>query len=325
MDTMQRPSKSHRRNDWRRRLKDAPVAFVLLAPALIVIGVFGIAPIAGAVYMSLFDLRRSTNAFIGLANYADAFTRHDFWNSFFVTAYYAVGTIPVTMVLSFLIASALFRIVRARALFRTLYFLPYVTSAVAAAMVWRTIFQPEFGLANAILERIGIPPQTWLLQPVGVFHLLFGEAVPPSFGPSLALCCVILFEIWHSSGFMIVIFLAGLSAVPRQLQEAAHIDGANWFQTTRHVTIPILSPTIFFLAVVSVIKSFQAFNGFYALTGTGRGPLNTTQNLTVYIYTNFYEYGRLGYGAAVAVLLCIAIVSFTILQWRFIGRKVHYE
>jgi len=139
------------------------------------------------------------------------------------------------------------------------------------------------------------------------------------------LCGVMLFEIWHGSGFMIVIFLAGLSAIPRELEEAARIDGAGPFQVVRKVTLPLLSPTIFFLAIVSVIKSFQAFNSVFALTGDGHGPLDTTQNVTVYIYSQFYEFHRWGYGTAVAALLCLAIMTLTVVQWRFVGRKVHYE
>jgi multiple sugar transport system permease protein len=133
------------------------------------------------------------------------------------------------------------------------------------------------------------------------------------------------FEVWHSSGFMIVIFLAGLTAIPRELEEAATIDGANGAQRILHVTLPLLSPTVFFLAIVSAVRSFQTFDSFYALTGDGRGPLDTTQNMTVYIYSNFYEYGRWGYGSAVAVLLCLAIIIMTVVQWRVGGRRVHYE
>ena len=305
--------------------KDAPIALFLLAPALAVLGAFGIAPLIVAVHMSLFGGKHGTGPFVGLGNYAEAFATPAFWKSFLVTAYYAAGTIPATMVLSFTIAYGLFRIAAGRGVFRTLYFLPYVTSAVAAAMVWRAILAPRFGLANVVLERLGFEPLQWLLEPRGALHVLTGGYVPASAGPSLALCCLILFEIWHSSGFMIVIFLASLTAIPRELEDAARIDGANTFQVIRNVTLPLLSPTIFFLAIVSVIKSFQAFNSFYALTGNGRGPVDTTQNVTVYIYSNFYEYQRWGYGTAVATLLCIAIVTLTILQWRFVGRRVHYE
>lgn len=308
---------------WLR--SDAPTAALLLAPALLILGAFGIAPLFGALFMSLFDV---DDRFVGLANYARAFGDREFWNSLFVTAYFAFGTIPVTLVLSFAIAYALFRLGRGRGLFRTVYFLPYVTSAVAAATVWRVIFHPQVGLVNTILSRFGIAGAdlpTWMLEPRGVLYLLTDGAIPASVGPSLALVVVMLFEVWHSSGFAIVLFLTGLTAIPRELEEAALIDGANRRQLVFRVILPLLSPTLFFLAVVSVIRAFQAFNAFYALTGNGRGPVNTTQNMTVYIYTNLYEYHDLGYGATVATLLCAAIVGLTFLQWRFLGRRVHYE
>jgi multiple sugar transport system permease protein len=308
-----------------RTLRDGVVALFLLAPALVILGVFGMFPLISAAYMSLFGGKGGAGSFIGLGNYREAFTARAFWKSFLVTTYYALGTIPVTIVLSFLVAYGLFRIARGRGMFRTVYFLPYVTSAVAAAMIWRGLLNPQFGPVNMILRSCRLSPQDWLLEPRGILYLLTQGRVPASVGPSLALCCVILFEIWHASGFMIVVFLAGLTAIPRELEEAARIDGAGAFQVIRSVDLPLLSPTIFFLAIVSVIKSFQAFNSFYALTGNGRGPVDSTQNVTVYIYSNFYEYQRWGYGAAVAAVLCLTIVALTILQWRFVGRRVHYE
>lgn len=307
------------------KTRDSATALFLLAPALAILGAFGVAPLAVAVYMSLFGGKYGQGAFVGVQNYVEALHSSSFWESFMVTVYYAVGTIPATMVLSFVVAYLLFRIVRARGFFRTVYFLPYVTSAVAAAMIWRSLLNPQFGVVNAALERFGFEGQNWLLEPRGLLYLATDGLVPSSVGPSLALCCVIAFEIWHASGFMTVIFLAGLTAIPRELEEAATIDGATTFQTIRKVILPLLSPTIFFLAVVSVIKSFQAFNSFYALTGNGRGPADSTQNMTVYIYANFYEYQRWGYGTAVATLLCLAIITLTVFQWRTVGRKVHYE
>lgn len=308
-----------------RASRDVGVAAFLLLPAVVILGMFGMAPLVYAVYMSLFGGKYGGGSFVGLGNFAEALASESFWRSFLVTFYYAAGTIPATLAISFLVAYALFRIVRGRSFFRTVYFLPYVTSAVAAAMIWRALLNSQFGVANAVLAWFGLAPQDWLLEPRGVLNLLTHGRIPASVGPSLALCCVILFEIWHASGFMIVVFLAGLTAIPTELEEAARIDGANTPQVIRNVILPLLSPTVFFLAIVSVIKSFQAFNSFYALTGNGRGPVDTTQNVTVYIYSNFYEYQRWGYGAAVATLLCLAIVALTVIQWRFVGRRVHYE
>ncbi|MBI4557394.1 MAG: sugar ABC transporter permease [Candidatus Hydrogenedentes bacterium] len=308
-----------------RAVRDGAIAAVLLAPSLAVLGVFGITPILGAVYLSLFDTHFGAGPFVGVGNYAKALTEEDFWKSFLVTFYYSVGTIPVGLVLSFAVALALFRILRARGLFRTMYFLPYVTSAVAAATVWRVLLHPQIGLTNLVLQWLGADPMQWLLEPRGVLYFLTDGRIPPTIGPSLSLCCVMLFDIWHASGFMIVIFLAGLTALPRQLEEAARIDGAGGAQVVWNVTLPLLSPTIFFLTVVSAIRSFQAFNSFFALTGDGRGPLNTTRNLTVYIYSSFYQFGYEGYGAALAALSSLAIVTMTIVQWRFAGRRVFYE
>lgn len=309
----------------RHRLRNGPLAILLLAPALTFLGFFGVAPLFYAVYMSFFRIRGGQSDFLAWGNYGEALGGGAFWNSFSVTFYYALGTVPITLLLSFIVANGLFRIARMRGTFRTLYFLPYVTSVVAAAMIWRVLLEPRIGVANQFLSLVGIPAQQWLLEPRGILHILTNGFIPHTIGPSLSLCCVMLFEIWHSSGFMIVLLLAGLTAIPRELEDAARIDGANWFQVARNVTLPLLSPTVFFLAIVSVIKSFQAFSSFYALTGTGRGPLDTTQNLTVYVYTNFYEYQRLGYGAAVATLLCLTIVTLTLVQWRLVGRRVYYQ
>ncbi len=310
------------------RFRDAPLAMFMLLPCLVILGVFGVAPLFYSVFVSLFDLRSGVGPFCGLSNYVRALTGADFWDSLLITVYFAAGSIPVSLAISFLIANGLFRIARGRGLFRTVYFLPYITSVVAAATVWRVMLEPRFGVVNACIGTLGFsenPFSQWLLEPRSILHLLTSGWISEGVGPSLALCCVILFEIWHVSGFMIVIFLAGLTALPRELEESARIDGATWLQVTRRITIPLLSPTILFLLIISVIKAFQAFNSFYALTGNGQGPVNTTQNMTVYIFASFYLNGREGYGAAVATLLAVSIVALTIVQWRIVGRKVYYD
>jgi len=311
-----------------RRGSDWAVAVLLLAPGGMVLLVFGLFPLAYGVVLSLYDLNRGRGPFVGLQNYATLLQDEAFWKAVAVTAYYTALTIPPALALSFLIASALFRLPLARGFFRTVYFLPFVTSVVAAATVWRTMLNPQRGLVNTALGAMGLERSEWprwLLEPRGILGILTDGALPYDIGPSLALVCVSVFTIWHSAGFMIVVFLAGLSLIPRELEEAARLDGANWWRTTRHVTLPLLSPTIFFLLVVSTIRAFQAFDHFYALTGDGRGPLDTTQTLTVFIFTHFYEFGREGYGASAAAILTAGIVALTLLQWRAARRWVHYE
>jgi ABC-type sugar transport system permease subunit len=299
--------------------------YLFVLPALVILGVFGLYPLVYAVYLSVSARREDGGGFAGAQHYADAFANDGFRNSVKVTLWYAVGTVPLTIVLSLLLGLALFRVRRVAGILRTAFFLPYVTSVVAAAMVWRELFEPSSGLVNAVFELAGLPEQTWLLEPRGVLNLITNGAIAPDVGPSLALVCVIVFEIWRSCGFMIVLVLAGLAAVPRELEEAARIDGAGAWRVVRHVTLPMLTPTLFFLSVIGTLHALQAFSDIYAMTGDGRGPLNTTQNLPVYIFTNFYEAGRIEYGSAVAVLLAAGILVLTALQFGVLGRRVHYE
>lgn len=310
-----------RRGGW----GDAPAALLLIAPAGIVLFLFSLLPLGESVLLSLYGGKHGRGAFVGAGNYAEALGSDGFWRSVWVTVYYTLGTVPLTIVLSFLIAWGLYRIVWARGLLRTVYFLPYVTSAVAAAMVWRAMLNPQSGLVNGVLVAIGLEPQQWLLEPRGVLHLISDGAIPAGVGPSLALCCVIAFDVWHNLGFMVVVFLAGLVALPRELLDAARVDGAGAVPTLAHVVLPVLSPTIFFLLVVGVVRALQSFNSFYALTQGGGRTLGTTENMILHIYSNFYEYGYWGYGAAAATMLSAAIIALTLLQWRFLGRRVFYQ
>lgn len=302
---------------------DGPTATLLLAPGLFILFVFTLAPMAASMVMSLYGGRHGLGAFTGLGNYHEAFQRTDFWRSLAVTVYYVLGVIPTSLIISFLVAYGLYRITVGRGLLRSIYFLPYVTSAVAAAMVWRGLFNPQHGVVNALLGYVGVEPLNWLLEPRGFLHIVTGGLMPVGWGPSLGLVCIILFDIWHGCGFMIVVFLAGLSAMPRELEEAARIDGAGGTRLVWHVTLPLLSPTIFFLLIVGTIRAFQAFNSFYALTHGG--GMTETQNLILYVYAQFYQYGYWGYGAAVATLLTLAIVALTLVQWRVVGRRVYYS
>lgn len=307
----------------RRGFGDWPTALLLLSPALVILSVFVLAPMVSSFYMSLYGGRHGMGAYVGFENYVSAVSDPEFRSSLLVTIYYVAGVVPISLIISFLVAYGLYRITIGRGLFRSIFFLPYITSAVAAAMVWRALFNPQSGVINLLLGYVGVEPLNWLLEPHGALYIISNGYVPSNWGPSLGLVCIILFDVWHGCGFMIVVFLAGLTAMPRELEEAARIDGAGGLRLIRHVTLPVLSPTIFFLLIVGVIKSFQAFNSFYALTHGG--GMKETQNLILYIYAQFYQYGYWGYGAAVATLLMLSIVLLTLVQWRFFGRKVHYS
>lgn len=308
----------------RRTRSDTPAAILLLAPALALLATFALWPLLFSLWLSLHGGKFGAGAFVGLENYRAALASPDFHASLRVTLYYVCGVVPLTLGISLAAALALRSILLGRGFFRTILFLPYVTSAVAAAMAWRALLHPQSGPLNAAMAALGLPAQQWLLEPRGVLHLLSGGLVDPALGPSLALCMIILFDVWHGCGFAIVVLLAGLVSLPRELEEAARMDGAGSWGVFRHVIAPLLSPTLFFLAVVGVARAFQAFASFFALTQEGGRALGTTENMVMYLYNQFYVYGYWGYGAAVSVLLSTAIILLTLLQWRIAGRKVFY-
>jgi len=263
---------------------------------------------------------------VGFSNYARAFSDPEFGRAMVVTLYYVLGTVPVGLLLSLLVANLLAQRIRGRAFYRTVYFLPYVTSVVAAAAVWIWMLYPapaEWGLGNAVLKFLGIPPQRWVEESAGILQLLFGPSVPGwAAGPSLALVCVMAFSVWHALGFEVVVLLAALSNVPREIYEAAALDGATGWRRLRHITIPMISPTLFFLLIVSTIRAFRVFSHIYVLAS--KDTERTAHNVTMFIFRAFYELREVGYGSAVALLLFVIILVVTLIQMRVVGARVHY-
>lgn len=312
--------------------KKEPVAYLFLLPALLVLAVFHFFPLFYAFYISLHNWRLRRGAFLGLENYQRALHTKDFWEAFGNTTFFAIGTVPVTMALALFFAYLLFQNVRFLSFFRTVYFLPYITSTVAAAAIWVWIFNTRSGVLNQLLKALFGPQYMlrWLQEPKGLFALLatpVGLTLPGWLqGPSLALVSIMVMAIWHLIGFDIVLFLAGLGNINRELYEAARIDGAGEWALFRRITLPLLSPTIFFLTVISTIGAFKAFNEIYVMStsagvgGAAGGPLNSTQTMVVYIYNLFYSSKQLGFGSAVAFLLFAVILVLTLLQ-LWLGRR----
>ncbi len=317
----------------RRSLLDAGLAYLLLAPSALVLGAFGLAPLIQAFLLSLRQWRLAPGPFVGFANYQQALTAEpEFWKAVVVTFYYVVGTVPVTIVLAYLLAETLHARLRGMGFYRTLFFLPYIASPVAAAAVWRWILNPNSGIASAVVKPLGWEPR-WLYERTGLFQLLAGifhHRLPEwAEGPSLALGCIMAVAVWQGVGFAVVVLLAGLAAIPGDVTEAARLDGARGWKLLRHVKLPLLSPTLFFLWIVFTIRAFQSFTQVYVMSVDNKGgPAGTTQNITLYIFQSFYANApRLGpgYGAAVAMLLFLVILALTLFQFRVLGRKVHYS
>jgi len=315
----------------RRELLEHIQGWAFVLPAILLLIVFQIAPTIFAFVMSLFDWRIIQGPFRGLQNYADILLpdgrlTEEFLLSLGTTFTFVLFTVPIELGLSLVIAYVLFQKMRGRAIYRTVYYLPYITATVAAAVVFAWLFNPNYGFFNYLLSFVGIGPQKWLDEPRGLFELAFsaaGVAVPDwAAGPSLALVSVCIFTIWHYVGFQIVIFLAGLGTISQEYYEAARLDGASERQMFLKITLPLLSPTTFFLATVATIGALKSFNQIYVMTNGG--PLGTT-NVTGYeIFRTFFQRGDFGHGSAMAFVLVAIIVLFTLFQFRFVERRVHY-
>ncbi len=308
-----------------RRARIDWIGYVYLLPALAILTVFHILPAFYALWISTQGGRVRNFHFIGLDNYIEALQAPEFWGALQNTIYYVIGTVPITMALSLLVAYLLFQKIRGRGVYRAVYFLPHVISAVASAIVWAWVFNPTGGVANRILELFGIPDQTWLLESDGVFKLVgAGMHVPvPDWaqGPSLALVSVMIFAVWQSLGFDVIIFLAGLTNINPQLYEAGRIDGANGWQLFRYITVPLLGPSIFLISVLSIIGSFQAFNHIFTMNVAVNqplgGPLGTTRTVSIFMFDMLYGQNRAGFATAIAVLLSLIIFALTVFQFRF--------
>jgi multiple sugar transport system permease protein len=316
----------------RRRIVDEHItAYLFLLPAIVIIGMFKVFPAFFAFYISLFRWDVIQGAFRGLDNYLDILfanpTRAEqFWRSLSTTATYTLITIPLEIAIAISLAYLLFAKMRGRGLYRTVYYLPYVTSTVAAATAFEWLFHPQYGTVNDLLGLIGIGPQQWLSEPDGLFELAFsavGLTLPGWLaGPSLALVVVSLFTIWHFIGFQVVIFLAGLGNISPEYYEAARLDGASERQIFTKITLPLLSPTTFFVFTIATIGALRAFNQIYVLTNGG--PLDTTRTVTLLVFRTFFQQTQLGLGAAMAFILTLLILAFTLVQFRILGRRVFY-
>jgi len=314
----------------RRRLVVENVqAYLFLLPAFAVLLVFKVFPSIYAIYISFFKWDIIQGAFRGLDNYGDILfgaRAETFWRSVSTTLTYALITVPIEIGLALVIAYLLFQKIRGRSAYRTIYYLPYITATVAAAAVFEYVYHPQYGVLNTILANLGLGPLRFLQEPNGIFDMIgnrFNVDVPAvAAGPSLALVSVAIFSIWHFLGFQIVIFLGGLGNIPVEYYEAARLDGASQRQVFTKITLPLLTPQIFFVFTIASIGVLRAFNEIFVLTNGG--PLDTTRTVSMLVFRTFFQQGQIGYGSAMGVLLTLLILGFTLLQFRFLERRVQY-
>jgi multiple sugar transport system permease protein len=310
-----------------RRIREVGLGYGLLAPAIILLLVFEIIPVFYGFYISMCDWKLSCTKFLLFDNYIKAFTDPDMWHSLLITATYSIISVPIQLGLALVMAYLLFQKIRGLTIYRMLYFLPYITTTVASAAVWIFLFSPDNGPINKIIEAFGGGNLKWLNEGNGIFALMFGQAgidLPAwAKGPSLSLVTVIIYTTWVFVGYDIVIFLGGLGNISPELYDAAKVDGAQGWQLFRFITFPLLSPTTFFLLIITVIGSFKAFNHIYIMTQGGPG--DATTNASIYIFNQMWQYNKYGYSAALSFIVFIVILVLTIFQNQFAGKRVVYD
>lgn len=379
-------ARKHRKKMSSLIIRENIAGYLFIAPAVLIIGVFGLFPILYSLYMSVINWRPVSRDWVGIGNFQKAvgdwlgllsviagigflvlafyIWNHAlqsmsnrklvvgvisalvllgagfaflmgwermlasgdkrFLNSLPVTFFYSLGTVPVELILGLVIAYLLFQKIRGKEFLRMLYFLPYITPSVATAVVFRDLFSQErFSVVNQFLHLFGLQPQKWLMESRPFINVMFGLNVEGYLaGPSMALVSIIIYGIWTFVGYNVVIFLAGLGSIPKETYEAADIDGANQWQMFRHITIPLISPVTFYLALVAFIGTFKAFNHIYVMRlPSAQG---TADVASIAIFDTFYKLNSYSYAAAQAVILFLIIAGLTYLQNRMFSEKVFY-
>ena len=296
-----------RRNFKKRSLlwREAVDGWLFITPWLLGFLFFTAGPMIGSAVISFLDWEILTPpTWVGLANFRQMATDPLFGLSLYNTAYYTFIGVPIYLVAALLMALVLNLHLRGITFYRTIFFLPSLTPAVANALLWVWIFSPDFGLANYFLQAVGLPPQKWL------------------FDVNLAKPSLILMGLW-GIGSQMIIFLAGLQGISQTLYEAASIDGANEWRRFWSITLPMLSPTLFFNLVIGIIGSFQVFTTAYI--ATQGGPQNATLFYVLYLWRNGFDYFKMGYASALAWVLLLIVLALTMLQFGLARRLVYYE
>lgn len=299
-------TRSGRRPQRRYPVSDLLWFLVLVAPALALLGTFTFWPIIQSFFISFTDwnLIRPTWRFVGLDNYLTLFRSSTFWQVVGNTAVFTFFTVFIRLALSLFLAQLLLARFPLRAFFRTLVFLPHVTTTAVVAIVWLFVFDPYFGPLRPVFEWFGTQPPVWVAD------------------PQWAMPAIIVVAIWKGIGFSTVVYLAGLSAVDKEMQEAARMDGATEWQVFRHVTFPQLSPVTLFLVVTGILHAMQSFD-IPALMTQG-GPFNTTNIYVFHLYELAFQRFRAGYASALTSVFFVVMLLITVVNLRLSRRWVHY-
>ena len=287
-----------------RRARREWSAYVFLAPGLLLFSIFTVFAILFAFYLTFheWNILEPDKPFVGLDNYSEMVSDERFRRSVINTLYFTGASVPLGMLVGLAVALLLNQPLRGRGFLRTLYFLPVVTPFVVVSIIWKWLYNGDFGLFNFYLLKTGLidEPLAWLAD------------------KQLAMPSIVLMTVWTSVGFSMVVYLAGLQAIPEELYEAARVDGAGAWARLRHITIPLLAPTTVFLAVMGIIGSFQVFTQIFVMTSGG--PVDKTTTMVFFIYESAFKFYEMGYASTLAFVLFLMLLAFTALQLRLYRR-----
>ncbi len=283
-------------------------AYIMVAPTMIGLFILNIIPIFQTIYLSFFKSGAfgKGNIFIGFENYKKMFADVQTWCAVRNTLVYTCLVVPMTMIIALIIAVVLNKKIKGKGLYRTIYFIPMIAAPAAVTMVWRWLYNYNFGFINHILENLGLDKVKWTEN------------------PSIALYSIVLIGIWSTIGYSMVILLAGLQEIPNDFYEASNIDGATSIKQFFSITLPLVSPTLFFVAVTSIITAMQVFDVIYMMVDVANPAYNNTVSLVYLFYNNSFKYTNKGYGSAIVVLLLAIIMLITVIQMRAQKKWVKY-
>ncbi|MBE9912437.1 sugar ABC transporter permease [Paenibacillus donghaensis] len=291
----------------RNILKEHALAYVFLAPSMILFIMFLFYPMLKSVYLSMTitDPRGQVAEFVWFENFAALFKSHQLYSNLSVTLMFILYTVPTSLIWSLFLAAITHNKLRGMKIFQFIFSLPIVISVGTGSIIWFLLFHPTAGMLNYFLSLIHIGPIPWLTD------------------PAWALISISLMTIWMNMGFLYIVLSSGLQGIPEELYESAKIDGSGPVRTFMRIVLPLLSPTIFFALIVSVIGAFQAFGQIHILTRGG--PINSTNVIVYSIYQDAFVNFRFGIGSAQALILFVIILLLTVLQFKVLEKKVHYQ
>ena len=292
----------------KQQMKKYMWAYGFIAPSLILICILNLWPIIQTFYLSLNEVKGFQNpVFTGFLNYRTLFHDSEFWRSLFNTCIYTIITVPAGVALSLLTAVFLNMSVKAKSLYRVLYFLPVISAPAAVAMVWRWLYNSEFGFINYFLSVFHIQGPNWIAD------------------SHIVLISVMIVGIWSLVGYNMVILLAGLQDIPRSYYEAAQIDGATSVKQFLHITVPLVSPTLFFVVLTTMISSLQVFDHIFMMLDSTNPALKSAQSIVYLFYKYTFVNNNKGYGSAIATVLLFLVLILTVVQMKVQKKWVHYQ